>query len=145
MSDTTTSITLTITLTDRPPVKIQEDEWPVIALGSADDDDSSHSGHQPSREWTRTIRVRQHTDGRVLVYGIYDYSTAWQGANGAAARRGTLLTTPTPDQIITEIRAVGDELAAAEFDAAIEESRKDSRQWHVAVQACIADLPAVEL
>ena len=147
MSDTTTtSKTRTITLTDRPPVKIKEDEWPVIATGSADDDDSSQPGNPPNREWTRTIRVRQHTDGRAIVYGVYDYETAFQGANGAAAKRGTLLwPTATPDQIITAIRAVGSDLADAEEAAAIEPARKDAIRWREAVQACIADLPAVEL
>lgn len=146
MTDTTTTKTRTITLTDRPPVTIREDDWPILATGSADDDDSDGRGNRPNREWTRTIRVRQHEDGRAIVYGIYDYETAFQGASGAAARRGTLLAAPvTPDQIIEAIRAIGDELAEAESDAAIEESRKDSRQWRVAVQACIADLPAVTL
>jgi len=147
MSDTTTtSKTRTITLTDRSPVKVKEDEWPIIATGSADDDDSDGRGNRPNREWTRTIRVRQHEDGRAIVYGVYDYSTNFQGAHGAAARRGTLLAGPvTPDQIIAAIRVVGDDMAEAEADAAIEESRKDNRQWRVAVQACIADLPAVEL
>jgi hypothetical protein len=146
MTDTTTTKTRTITLTDRPPVKVKEDDWPIIATGSADDDDSDGRGNQPNREWTRTIRVRQHEDGRAIVYGVYDYSTNFQGANGAAAKRGTLLAAPvTPDQIIAAIRVVGDELAEAESDAAIEASRKDSRQWRVAVQACIADLPADEL
>jgi hypothetical protein len=146
MSDTTTtSKTRTITLTDCRPVKIKEDEWPVIATGSADADDSSH-GNPPNHEWTRTIRVRQHSNGRAIVYGVYDYETAFQGANGAAAKRGTLLgPTATPDQIIAAIRVVGDDLAEAESDAAIEASCKDSRQWRVAVQACIADLPADEL
>lgn len=138
--------TRTITLTDRPPVKISEDEWPIIATGSADADDSDGRGNQPNREWTRTLRVRQHKDGRAIVYGVYGYSTKFQGANGAAAKRGALLAAPaTPDQIIAAIRVIGDELAEAESDAPIEDSRKDSRQWRVAVQTCIADLPAVEL
>jgi hypothetical protein len=142
MTDTTTTKSRTITLTDRPPVKITEADWPIIATGSADGDDSDGRGNQPNRKWTRTIRVRQHEDGRAIVYGVYDYSTNFQGANGTAAKRGMLLAAPvTPDQIIAAIRVVGDELAEAESDAAIEESRKDNRQWRVAVQACIADLP----
>ena len=146
MTDTTTTKTRTITLTDRPPGRIREDEWPIIATGSADDDDSDGRGNQPNREWTRTIRVRQHEEGRAIVYGVYDYWTNCPGANGAAAKRGTLLAAPaSSDQIIAAIRVVGDALAAAEADAAIDDARKDSRQWRVAVQACIADLPAVAL
>lgn len=146
MTDTTTTKTRTITLTDRPPVKIREDEWPIISTGSADDDDSDGRGNQPNREWTRTIRVRQHEDGRAIVYGVYDYDTAFQGESGAAAKRGALLAAPvTPDQIIAAIRVVADELAEAETEAAISESARDSRRWREAAQACIADLPAVEL
>lgn len=126
--------TRTITLTDRPPVKIREDEWPVIAVGDADDDDSDGRGNQPNREWTRTIRVRQHEDGRAIVYGTYDYSTCFQGEKGAAARRGILLAATTTDSIIAAIRSVGADLADAEGDA--------PDNWREAIQACIADLPA---
>jgi hypothetical protein len=145
MSDTTTTKTRTITLTDRPPVQIREDLWPIIAMGDANDDDADGRGNRPTREWTRTIRVRQHQDGRAIVYGIYHYDTAFQGEAGASARRGVLLTAATPDQIIAAIRVVGDDLATAEADAAIDDARKDRRQWRRAVQACIADLPAESL
>lgn len=156
-TDTTAPKTRTITLTDRPPVKIHEDQWPVIAMGSAYDDDSSQPGNSPNREWTRQIRVRRHEDGRVIVYGVYEYETALQGEDGAAAKRGMILPATAPhdpadpsrsasdEAIISAIRAVGADLAEAESDAAINASHKDSRQWRVAVQACIADLPAEEL
>ena len=140
---TITSKTRTITLTDRPPVKITEEDWPVIATGLADDDDDHGRGNLPNREWTREIRVRRHEDGRAIVYGIYDYTTCFQGEAGAYARRGELLPLPvTYGEIIAAIRAVGAALAEAESDAALDDNRKDSRQWRAAVQECIADLPA---
>lgn len=146
MTDTTTAKKRTITLTGRPPVTIREAEWPVIAHGCADDDDRNNPGNPPNREWERTIRVRQHADGRVLVYGIYSYSTCFQGESDAGARAGVLLSAPvTPAQIIDAIETVGDELAAAEDDAAIHDSQRDSRQWRNAVRETIADLPAEEL
>ena len=43
------------------------------------------------------------------------------------------------------IRAVGSDLADAEESAAIAPALKDAIRWREAVQACIADLPAVEL
>lgn len=140
MTDTTTAKTRTITLSNRPPVKIREDEWPVIATdnGAGDDDDSDGRGNQPNREWERTLRVRQHSDGRAIIYGVYDYSTCYQGEKGMAARRGVLLEAATVDQIIDAIRGVGDELAIAEGDA-------ESARWQAAIHATIADLPAVEL
>lgn len=148
MTDTTTTAPKkrTITLTGHPPVMIREDEWPVIAHGYADDDDSNNPGNPPNREWERDIRVRQHADGRVLVYGIYSYSTNFQGENGASARAGVLLNEPaTTEQITEAIRQVGNDLTAAEDDAAIDDNQRDSRQWRNAVRETIADLPAEEL
>lgn len=140
MPDTTTAKTRTVTLTDRPPVKIREDEWPSIAMGEADDDDSTQPGNPPNREWSRTIRVRQHADGRALVYGIYDYSTCWQGERGAGAKRGVLLPAGTTlEAIIAAIRSVGADLATAEDEA---DCRAEAHRWREAVQSCIADLPA---
>jgi hypothetical protein len=147
MSDTTTTTRKrTITLTGRPPVTIREGEWPIIAHGYAGDDDANHPGNPPNREWARDIRVRQHADGRVLVYGIYLFTSCWQGERAADARAGVLLPAPaTHAQIIDAIRTVGDELAAAEDDAAIDDRHRDSRQWRTAVRDTIADLPAEEL
>lgn len=51
----TTAKTRTITLTDRAPVRIVEAEWPEIAS---------------AREDSWSLRVRQHDDGRILVYGV---------------------------------------------------------------------------
>jgi hypothetical protein len=146
MSDTTTSKTRTITLSDRPPVKIKEDEWPITATGSAGDDDSDGRGNQPNRKWTRTIRVRQHEDGRAIVYGVYEYDSAFQGKRGAFAKRGTLLTAPvTSDQIIAAIQSVAGQLSLAESMAAVGADWKDPNAWTAAAHECIADLPAETL
>ena len=79
-----TDKTRTITLTDRPPVRIREDEWPVIAVATGDSygsgDPSRHD--QALREGqcdTYSLRVRQHADGRAIVYGVLD-AGAWTGA-----------------------------------------------------------------
>ena len=142
MTKTATPKTRTITMTDRPPVTVAEDAWPIIAAGSADHDDSDGRGNPPNRRWTRMIRVRQHADGRAIVYGVYGYATNHQGEPDAAARRGYVVGA---DLIIEHIREVGDELAEAESDADIDDMRKDVHQWRVAVQECIASLPAEEL
>lgn len=149
MSDDTTTTTpkmRTITLTDCPPVRIREDHWPVIAQGSADDDDSTQPGNPPNREWTRSIRVRAHADGRAIVYGIYDYETCFQGEHGAAAKRGLVLeASATSADLIAAIRSVGAALAEAESVAAITDAQREPRQWDEAIQGCIADLPAIEI
>jgi hypothetical protein len=125
MSDSTVSSTpkqRTITLTGRPPVKIREDQWPVIARADWHD-----GGEHPSRaNRSAFLRVRQHADGRALVYG--GTSTNWQGERDLKA--GALLT-PSAD-IPAAIRRVAESLG-------------HDGQHSALVQDCIADLPAEEI
>lgn len=64
----------TITLTDRPPVRIGTAHWPIIASASGDDGPTDHNKHEQSiahgecRRWI--LHVRQHADGRTLVYAV---------------------------------------------------------------------------
>lgn len=60
----------TITLSDRPPVRIDTDEWPVIA--ESHDFDGEHAS-QAIYRWT--LKVRRHADGRCLLYGVS--TSAW--------------------------------------------------------------------
>lgn len=126
--------TLTITLSDRRPIKIQKEAWPVIA--SAKDD--SYSGSDPGR-WqqalsrgecdTYRLTVRQHADGRTLVYGVLDAAiAAWhQPAHGEDWRGGVLLD------------------AGADIAAAIRQVGESGGLPDAVIRACIADLPAEEL
>ena len=108
---------LTITLTNRAPVSIVKADWPVIA--SAKDYDRECES-QANRTWRLT--VRQHEDGRAIVYGAY--GTAY--SNDRDRRAGTLC-------------AAGDDLAAA-----INAVARDCGCEAIAA-ACIADLPAEQL
>lgn len=119
MSTTTTSKIRTITLTDRAPVRIREDAWPVIARGW--DGDNRAIPHQSNRQWT--IRVRQHADGRSIVYGVY--SSDWQGETGCKA--GVLLAAGAA--LVPAIHRVGEDIGAPD----------------AVVRGCIADLPAEDL
>jgi len=71
---------LTATLTDRAPVNFLENAWPRIASVTGDSY-SGHDGavHDQAREQGELdqywIRVRRHTDGRVLVYAGVE--TGW--------------------------------------------------------------------
>lgn len=137
MSDSTQQErkTRTITLTDRAPVKIAEEDWPVIAHGSYYDHDGQVAA-QANRSWRCTIRVRQHEDGRSIVYGTYDYHTTWQGARGADGRAGELLA--AGDDLVGAIRrtaATLDAITGGEYTAHIGEAER----------SCIADLPAEEI
>lgn len=120
----------TITLTDRQPVKIYEDEWPCIAEAAGD----SWSGRDPSRYQQAshrgeldeyTLRVRRHADGRAIVYGVIDAATVWTGTQDW--RGGELLTADM--DIAAAIRRVGE-------DGAIPDK---------VIRECIAGLPAEEI
>ena len=116
----------TITLTDARPVRIYEDEWPVIASSSW------HSGeHESQANETATIRVRQHADGRVIVYSVHDSGPGgmpigWRGS-ASGVQIGRAGEPPSDAQIVAAIRAC-DPLPGLRLAA-----------------NCIADLPAAVL
>lgn len=82
--------TRTITLTGRPPVRINEDNWPVIAKGKGDWFENREIPCQSNAEEHAWIRVRQHSDGRAIVYGGYTSDSRWQGTTPVSARAGEL-------------------------------------------------------
>ena len=108
----------TITLTDRAPVRIDVDQWPVIA--SAADCNDRAIPSQASREWS--IHVRKHEDSRRLVYGVHQ--SQWSNEN---SRRGGYLT--DTDGTVGAIHDVAESISAPDGLAA----------------DCIADLPAEAL
>ncbi len=110
--------TLTITLTDRAPVKIKKDAWPVLASGSA------HDGRELECQSTRTWRLTVRTKGdRAIVYGAY--TSRWQGESDR--RGGEILDGDT--DYPAAIRRVGESL---DMPAQV-------------IADCIADLPAEEI
>lgn len=138
---TTECKTRTITLTNSAPVKIREDEWPVIARGSYRDHDNQYE-FQANRTWEVDIRVRQHPDGRAIVYGVYDYDTEIQGERGFRARAGVLLDGASVSAHIPD--AVSE--VASTLNAAAEAAGHDFRaDISAAERECVADLPAITL
>jgi len=132
MTDTTTTKTRTITLTDRPPVTIKDEDWPVVAEASHKSWDNTYE-FQANRTWKGWLKVRQHEDGRALVYGRDDYDTQFQGEDGHCYRGGELLDKGA--DIAAAIRRVADGLVARGANDAMLQIAHE----------CIADLPAVEL
>jgi hypothetical protein len=124
----------TITLTDRPPAKIREDLWPTIAEAHGDSyDGSDYARHQQAVRQGEVddylLRVRQHADGRTLVYGVLDAAiSAWHApAGGEYIRGGELLD------------------SGADVSAAI---RRVGEYCHLpdsVIRDCVASLPAVEI
>jgi hypothetical protein len=135
----------TITLTDRPPVVIEEDNWPVIASAK----DSEHDGQvecQANRKSKWGLYVRQHADGRTLVYAIYDYCTNWSNSRDISIRQGVMLNSwalreakDDAAAIVAAIKDLGDDMMLCE------RHEGDEARWGTLVDQCIADLPAEEL
>lgn len=125
----------TITLTDRPPVRITDAEWPTLASGTFEWHDNQYR-FQANRTRDIFVKVRQHADGRVLVYAGYDTSSAWQGETGDRHRTGELLE--AGGDIIAALHRVADELATRALGAHANEIRD-------CMNECIADLPAQDI
>jgi len=107
---------LTITMTNRPPVTVDTDAWPIVAR--ADDYDGG----------TRTVyrlTVRQHADGRAVVYGVCEAGGGGQYVGFRARRAGVLAAGGIIDAIHRVCETCGLGGAMAEL--------------------CIASLPAEEL
>jgi len=119
----------TISLTDRAPVRIDEDLWPVVATAS--DGVRMRNGtplpDYEQAEWS--LHVRQHADGRVLVYGGARAPSRGWPTHGASDWRGG------------ELLAAGADLAAAIGRVGADLVRLGGAPESV-IRECIADLPA---
>lgn len=112
---------LTITLTDRRPVTVDVDVWPII--GSTKDWDNQCES-QANRKWTLIVRQCQ-TDGddRCVVYGVY--TSQFQSESD---RRGGEIV-DSLDDVPAAVKRVAEYLG---FEPRLADE-------------CIADLPADEL
>jgi hypothetical protein len=133
---------LTITLTGRAPVKITKEDWPVIASSG----DTWHDGQiecQANRTKAWKLIVRQHADGRTLVYGVFASTSQFQGEGSVNVCGGELLTVEG-----TTADKVGDTepIIAAIFRVGVDmHKRSGAVEFARLAYECIADLPAVEL
>jgi hypothetical protein len=131
MTDTTT--TRTITLTGRAPVTIVEAEWPLIATAKW------YAGEfEAQANRTATIRVREHRDGRRIVYGV----TTTHYVTERSKRAGVLVPAPaglTPEQLERgHVDNLGDTAATITAIALVAEAIG----YPDLAQECVADLPA---
>jgi hypothetical protein len=122
--------TRTITLFDRPPVRINEDNWPIVASTVAFDDERVPA--QANREWHLKIRQEKRAFARAsryIVYGVY--SSAWE--HEADRRGGYLVDEPQRDKVMPRVvQAVWDLVERLGFE-------------HRLGDEVIAGLPAEEL
>ena len=122
-----------ITMTNRPPVQINDEDWEVIAEASGDSFVGNDYGRRQQAlgqgECDRyTLKVRQHDDGeRVIVSGVFDAASAW--TSNESIRGGVLLKNPSTSAIVQAIREVGEYCHLPDR----------------IIRDCIADMPAEEL
>jgi len=119
---------LTITMTNRPPVKIDKDKWPVIASSK-----SFQGEHEFQANWKKKLTVRQHADGRTIIYGVYESSYR----DSRDRRAGEMVQSDG-----TTADLVGDTAPIIEAIIRVAGYLEFDRQL---ADECIADLPAVEI
>jgi hypothetical protein len=132
MTTTTTETQrIEITMSERRPLKIDPEQWPIVAQAHR------HDGQvecQANTVWR--IYVREHADGRRLVYGWMDRGPGgkpigWRGATGGFLVDPDLsvgAVAPNEAETIRAIRRIG---GIVNDDQLADE--------------CIADLPAEEV
>jgi hypothetical protein len=127
-----------ITLSESRPLMIDPAVWPTIASVSWHD-----GAIECQANYVRSIKVREHRDGRRIVYGIYDSGPGCcrQGLRGT---RGGFIVEPTE-----ELRNVDDGPVARTPDEG--ETIRAIRRVAGIIgddamgDECIGDLPAQEL
>jgi hypothetical protein len=122
----------TITLTNRAPVRIVEEDWPIIAEG--------HCGSETS-ECNIEVRVRRHCDGRAIVYGrfSYDYDFGDIPISSLTRIKGRVGHLSSADaDLAAGLRIVGDYLRERMADADMHKFITKT------IDDCVAHLPPIE-
>jgi hypothetical protein len=129
-----------ITLTDRAPVQIIEKDWPLVA--TANDHDNQYE-FQANQLWW--IRVRQHNDGRTIVYAAYTAGPGGRMLGHRDKKTGELLL-PESTHIPGELNDEGYSPYYAHPDIiqAIKRVGASAECNHL-IDSCIADLPEEKL
>jgi hypothetical protein len=113
-----------ITMSERRPLTIDPELWPVIAQA-----DWYNGQHEFQANTIRRIKVRQHADGRRIVYGFQRAGNGGQPIGTRNPEAGFLLAAGADeDETIRAIRRVGRAIDAERL-----------------AEHCIADLPAEEI
>ena len=133
--------TRTITLTGRPPVRIQEDAWPLIASASEKEFEGEFDWQSfRTTKWFLGVRTAfSHEDARAVVYARYTHDTQWRSERSYSAARGVLIDSADPPRICEAVNEVAADIATAEHCS------DHAERWRGLAHDCIADLPAVAL
>jgi hypothetical protein len=121
---------LTIALTGRAPITIDKADWPIIAQSKIDWTEDAH------QKKFRLV-VRQHTDLRTIVYGIYEYRTTYAGDQPRSERGGEYLSNSrdVPGAIARTGHWLGEQ----------PHSKGDYQIWQNLIYKTVSKLPATEV
>jgi hypothetical protein len=134
----------TVTLTNRAPISIIEDDWPVFAEGACGD-----GCYEAGYDWKISVRARREKrrktgcgfweGGRVLIHAKYEYWNESHEDDAQTVRVGRLLTQyEAASELWKHIVEIGDELRERIID---EHLRKRVIN---ALDACFAKLEPVK-
>lgn len=144
MTTTTLKKTIKITMSDRAPLQIVAEDWPVVASA-----DWFSGQHECQANEEAFVRVREHADGRRIVSSNIDRGPGGMpvGYRGKAA--GYLVEAPPRDANGAYIRMTSDgvEQISRYQDATIRAIRRAAGVIDMPElgDECIADLPAEEI
>lgn len=133
MSTKNSNPRLTIKFSDRPPVTITKSAWPVVAKATYEDYDNEYR-FQAFRTWDASVIVRQHADGRTIVYATYWFSTAWQNERDVQCYSGQMLS-PEQGRDVDVVCATIRQVCGGMSD----DCKCD---WNELAADCINDMPA---
>jgi hypothetical protein len=118
-TSTNESKKIKIAMSGRRPIRIVENEWPLIA-------GASRASHDGNREWR--IRVLEHEDGRRIVYG-WSHAIGQDVPYGWRRRAGGFLVVAGDEE--GTVRAIRRVARIIDDEALFDE--------------CVADLPAQDV
>jgi hypothetical protein len=96
-----------ITLTNRAPIQIVEDDWPVVAQGTCGD-----PGGESPYSWRIEVRVREGQYGRMIIHANYE-AEGVDDSDYARVRVGRITAYHPPitsEELWKQMLAVGEEL-----------------------------------
>ena len=131
-------------------MRVRKADWPILAQGR--DSHESHNGtplpRYESSYWRLT--VRQHADGRAVVYGVADLpEPCWRPGDAATDWRGgeTLPAATEADRgpFDDDVLAASRRRVAAAIQRVGADLVRHGGAPESVIRECIADLPATDL